>query len=111
MYADQVSKCALAVLALAALALAPAAASGAERNPAAAKQNRAAEKLRLESFGSCTGLIRYGRRYAKRGPGAGPGAPFAEDFSAEPPPLLRSPDGGPIPQPHGTGGRGCHRRR
>lgn len=99
MYPDQVSKCALAVLALAALALAPAAASGAERNPAAAKRNRAAEKLRLESFGSCTGLIRYGRRHAKRGPGAGPGAPFAEDFSAEPPPLLRSPDGGPIPQP------------
>ena len=96
MYADQVSRCALAVLALAALALAPAAASGAERNPAA-KRNRAAEKLRLESFGSCTGLIRYGRRYAKRGPGAGPGAPFAEDFSAEP--------------AHGPGGRGRHRRR
>ena len=97
MYADHVSKSAIAALVLAGLALTAGAAPAGARDTQAAKQTDAAKRLRLESFGSCTGLIRYGRRYAQRGPGAGPPVLFAEDLSPQPPPLLRGPDGGPVP--------------
>jgi len=97
MYADLVVKRATSALVLLLLALLPAAASAAESDSQALERARAAQKLRLKSFGSCTGLIRYGRRHAQRGPGAGPPVPFAEDFAAGPPPLLRSPVGAPMP--------------
>jgi hypothetical protein len=81
---------------LAALALAPAASVASQGGTAeAAKRTRAAKQLRLEAFGSCTGLIRYGRRFAPRGPGAGPPVPVAEDLTFIPP--LRDPPGGPGP--------------
>jgi hypothetical protein len=56
--------------ALAALVAAPgpATAGGAD----AAKARTRAGKVRLKAFRSCTGLVRYGRRYASRGPGAEP---------------------------------------
>ena len=74
----------------AALALmpAPAVAAPAAKTPAAAK------KLRLKAFSSCAALIRYGRRFAPRGPGAGPAPPLVDDFVSVPP--LRS-DGGALP--------------
>ena len=93
MYADLVVKRATPALVLALLALAPAAATAAPSDAEAAKPTHAAKKLRLESFGSCASLIRFGRRYAPRGPGAGPPVPFAEDLSLQAPPLLRSPEG------------------
>ncbi len=93
-------KRAVAALVFAVVALAPAAASAASPDAqTASKRTRAAKLLRLKSFNSCTGLIRYGRRYSDRGPGAGPQEPFVEDFAFSPPPLLRSPDGAPLPQP------------
>ena len=97
MYADLVVERATSALVLLLLALLPAAASAAESHSQTAEPAHAAQKLRLKSFGSCTGLIRYGRRHPHRGPGAGPPVPFAEDFSAGPPPLLRSPVGAPMP--------------
>ena len=74
----------------AALALtpAPAVAAPAAKTPAAAK------KLRLKAFSSCAALIRYGRRFAPRGPGAGPAPPLVDDFVSVPP--LRS-DGDALP--------------
>ena len=95
MYAEPMVKRATSALVFLLLALLPAAASAAEHE--AAKRTRAAKKLRLESFDSCAGLIRYGRRYAPRGPGAGPPLPFAEGLEPQAPPLLRSPEGGPVP--------------
>ena len=92
-------KGAIAVLTIGILAASPAAVPAAETEAETAKRTRAAKQLRLKSFDSCAGLIRYGRRYAKRGPGAGPPVPFAEDLAPEAPPLLRSPDGGPVPSP------------
>jgi hypothetical protein len=92
-------KGAIAVLTIGILVASPAAAPAAETEAETAKRTRAAKQLRLKSFDSCAGLIRYGRRYAKRGPGAGPPVPFAEDLAPEAPPLLRSPDGGPVPSP------------
>jgi hypothetical protein len=99
MYAHSVVKSALAVLAVGALAVSPAAASAAESDAETAKRTPAAKQLRLKSFDSCAGLIRYGRRYAPRGPGAGPPVPFVEGLEPQAPPLLRSPDGGPVPSP------------
>ena len=57
----------------------PAAAAPAAKAPAAAK------KLRLKAFSSCTALIRYGRRFAPRGPGAGPPLPLVDDIVFVPP--------------------------
>ena len=76
----------------AALALMPAPAVAAP----VAKAPAAAKKLRLKAFSSCTALIRYGRRFAPRGPGAGPAPPLVDDFVSVPP--LRS-DGGALPVP------------
>ena len=91
---------------LAALALAPAASVASQGGSAeAAKRTRAAKQLRLEAFGSCAGLIRYGRRFAPRGPGAGPPVPVAEDLTFTPP--LRDPPGAPgLPLPATSLARG-----
>ena len=91
---------------VAALALAPAASVASQGGTAeAAKRTRAAKQLRLEAFGSCAGLIRYGRRFAPRGPGAGPPVPVAEDITLIPP-LRDQPvgQGPPLPPPRSQEG-------
>jgi Beta propeller domain len=83
-----------AALALLALALAPAASLAAEgdADAAAKKRQRLAKQLRLKAFGSCTGLVRYGRRHARQGPGAL--EPPAADLPA---PLIGAPPPTPAP--------------
>ena len=83
-----------AALALLALALAPAASLAAEgdADAAAKKRQRLAKQLRLKAFGSCNGLVRYGRRHARQGPGA------LEPPSADlPAPLIGAPPPTPAP--------------
>ncbi len=55
-----------------ALALAPSVsvASAGDAEDAAAKRERLAKQARLKAFGSCKGIVRYGRRHARQGPGA-----------------------------------------
>jgi Beta propeller domain len=83
---------AAAVLALGALAALPAAsvASAGDAESAATKRERLAKQARLKAFGSCKGIVRYGRRHARQGPGA------------VPPPIADLPiplTGEPIPPP------------
>lgn len=63
-----------AAVAFVALALAPAvsAASASDAEAAAKKRQRLAKLVRLKAFGSCKGIMRYGRRHARQGPGAAP---------------------------------------
>lgn len=63
-----------AAVAFVALALAPAvsAASANDAEAAAKKRQRLAKLVRLKAFGSCKGIMRYGRRHARQGPGAAP---------------------------------------
>ena len=79
---------AAALLALLALALAPAAsvAAGGDADAAAKKRERLAKQVRLKAFGSCRGLVRYGRRHARQGPGAA-----IPPDAAIPLPLIRTP--------------------
>jgi hypothetical protein len=80
---------AVVLLVLFVLAAAPAVAvasgSGAE---AAKKHQRLAKQIRLKGFGSCKGLVRYGRRHARQGPGAvsPPTADLPMPLIGEPPP-------------------------
>ena len=77
----------------------PAASVAAEADAAATKKQRIAKRMRLQTFASCTGLVRYGRRFAPRGPGAGPPEPavaFGGPISPEP---IRRETGGPLPAP------------
>jgi Beta propeller domain len=55
------------------LAAVPAAGGGVTGDGAAKRPN--AGKVRLKSFGSCASLIRYGKRFVSRGPGAAPELP------------------------------------
>jgi uncharacterized secreted protein with C-terminal beta-propeller domain len=82
----------VAAVALVALALAPAVsvASAGDAEAAAKKRQRLAKQVRLKAFGSCKGIMRYGRRHARQGPGAA--APPIVDL---PIPLT----GEPIPVP------------
>ena len=82
----------VAALALFALAAAPAlsVASAGDAEAAAKKRQRLAKQARLKAFGSCRGIVRYGRRHARQGPGAAP--PPIVDF---PMPLI----GEPVPLP------------
>jgi Beta propeller domain len=87
-----------AAVVLVALALAPAvsAASAGDAEAAAKKRQRLAKLVRLKAFGSCKGIMRYGRRHARQGPGAAP-PPIADlpiPLSGEPipvPPLAPMP--------------------
>ncbi len=71
-----------------ALALAPAAsvAAGGDADAAAKKRERLAKQVRLKAFGSCRGLVRYGRRHARQGPGGA-----IPPDAAIPLPLIRTP--------------------
>jgi uncharacterized secreted protein with C-terminal beta-propeller domain len=82
----------VAAVALVALALAPAVsvASAGDAEAAAKKRQRLAKQVQLKAFGSCKGIMRYGRRHARQGPGAA--APPIVDL---PIPLT----GEPIPVP------------
>ena len=83
-----------AALALLALALAPAASLAAEGDAdgAAKKRQRLAKQVRLKAFGSCRGLVRYGRRHARQGPGA-----LAPPLADLPTPLIGAPPPSPAP--------------
>ncbi len=83
-----------AALALLALALAPAASLAAEgdADAAAKKRQRLAKQVRLKAFGSCRGLVRYGRRHARQGPGA-----LAPPLADLPTPLIGAPPPSPAP--------------
>jgi Beta propeller domain len=90
----------VATVALVALALAPAvsAASASDAEAAAGKRQRLAKLVRLKAFGSCKGIVRYGRRHARQGPGAAP-PPIADlpmPLTGEPIPL---PPVAPAPMP------------
>jgi hypothetical protein len=88
---------AVMLLALAALACVPAAADAG----AVERGSRVAKKLRLKPFPSCAGLVRYGRRHAGRGPGAGPAPPSSGTTLPETPPL-RPREGDPVAPPPQT---------
>ena len=83
-----------AALALLALALAPAASLAAEgdADAAAKKRQRLAKQVKLKAFGSCRGLVRYGRRHARQGPGA-----LAPPLADLPTPLIGAPPPSPAP--------------
>lgn len=91
---------AAALLVLLSLALAPAAsvAADGDADAAANKRQRLAKQVRLKAFGSCKGLVRYGRRHARQGPGAeGPPEPgLPMPLIGAPPPMVE-PDIG-VPQ-------------
>ena len=86
------SRLATAALVLVALAVAPAAsvASAGDAEAAAGKRERLAKQARLKAFGSCRGIVRYGRRHARQGPGS-----VAPPITDLPIPLT----GEPIPAP------------
>jgi Beta propeller domain len=89
-----------AALALFALAAAPAVsvASAGDAQAAAKKRQRLAKQVRLKAFGSCKGIVRYGRRHARQGPGSAP-PPIADlpiPLTGEPIPL---PPVAPEPAP------------
>jgi Beta propeller domain len=85
-------------VALVGLALAPAVsvASAGDAETAANKRQRLAKLVRLKAFGSCKGIMRYGRRHARQGPGEAP-SPIADlpiPLTGEPipvPPVAPSP--------------------
>src|SRR5687767_251416 len=91
-----------AILATIVVALATALA-GLPAGADAAKRPPGAKQPRLKSFDSCAALTRYGRRFAPRGPGAGPPVPVAQDFFGPAPPRR---DGGPLPVPERADGIG-----
>jgi hypothetical protein len=76
----------LAAVVVAALGAVPAA-DGVEAGHA--QKRLKAGKVRLKSFGSCAALVRYGRSYVERGPGAMPPPPS--------PPILMPLRRGPAP--------------
>jgi len=53
-----------------ALASSVSVASAGDAEGAATKRERLAKQARLKAFGSCKGIVRYGRRHARQGPGA-----------------------------------------
>jgi uncharacterized secreted protein with C-terminal beta-propeller domain len=81
----------VAAVAVVVLALAPAAsvASAGDAEAAAKKRQRLAKLVRLEAFGSCNGIMRYGRRHARQGPGAAtpPVADLPIPLTGEPIPM------------------------
>jgi uncharacterized secreted protein with C-terminal beta-propeller domain len=83
---------ALIVLVLVALAVVPAASVAAGAEAAAKQRAKLAKQARLKAFGSCKGLVRYGRRQAKVGRGGAPVPP-----AVLPEPLLG--DQAPVPAP------------
>ena len=89
-----------AAVALLALVIAPAVsvASAGDAETAAKKRQRLAKQVRLKAFGSCKGIVRYGRRHARQGPGSAP-PPIADlpiPLTGEPMPL---PPTAPVPTP------------
>jgi Beta propeller domain len=86
---------ALVILALVALATVPAASVAAGADAAAKQRTKLAKQARLKAFGSCKGLVRYGRRHAKAGPGGAPVPPagIPEPLLGDQPPApLAAPD-------------------
>ena len=105
-------------LTLAALVVAPAPSAAvppADTPKATAKSTTKAKRkagrgtARLKAFRSCAGLVRYGRRYARRGAGSGPpqvGVPVAQPLPPTPPVppgALAAPVAAPAPRAEDTG--------
>jgi hypothetical protein len=89
---------ATAVLALLALAVAPSASVASAGDAGDAAGKRLAKQAQLKAFGSCRGIVRYGRRHARQGPG-GVSPPVADlpiPLTGEP---LPTPPVAPLPAP------------